>query len=242
MQPLQNGKVNEREDNYSGIYIGTVVKQCDDSGACKVFVHGVYPDDFRYIPDQLPTAYPCMPLWGGGRSEDKAFPNGIYQYPDLNTTVLVFFASNDINRPYFFAMMDNDKKQFDHDHISIHYGRCYIKLKKGGDLTIYADNDIDIIAGRDINVKCGRNLNEKVGHNRSVNVEDSSTAKANKYCAVGNEAISMAAPNMKLLTSEGYFGTGEGQGKVVVRSGATAKGEGLAYVGPCIRILELSTD
>lgn len=239
MQPILNGKVSEREDNYTGFYLGTVTKQCDECGACKVFVHGVYPDDFKNDPERLPTAYPCMPLWGGGRSENKDFPNGIYQYPDLNTTVLVFFASNDINKPYFLAMMDHDKGKYDHDSISIHYGECYIQLKKGGDMKIFANHDIDIEATHDINVKCGHDMTMTVGNNRTSKITNTDYTKTKTLGASADEGMTFSAPYMKLLTEDGFFGTIEGKGRVAVLPGSVPSGEGICYIGPYIKVMKL---
>lgn len=238
MRPLENGKVNEREDNYAGIYIGSVVKQCDDCGACKVFVYGVYPDEYKDQPDKLPTAYPCMPLWGGGRSENSEFPNGIYQYPDLNTSVLVFFASNDINRPYFFAMMDHDKMKYDQESISIYYGECYIKLKKGGDITIYANNNIDIEAKNNIDIKCGNNMTMTVGNDRTSKIANTDYTKTTTF-GVAGDSVNLGAEFVKILTNDGYFGTAEGSGRVLVACGATDSGDGKCYVGPCVKVMEI---
>lgn len=51
--------------NYSGIYRGTVVYNIDPDvkGKCKIFVHGVYPDEFLEKWDLLPWAEPAMPIW-----------------------------------------------------------------------------------------------------------------------------------------------------------------------------------
>ena len=72
-----------------GFYRGKVVKHCKD-GFCKVFIPGIYPDEFENNPDALPDAEQASPLFGGGTQG-----NGMISIPDVNATVWCFFQNGD---------------------------------------------------------------------------------------------------------------------------------------------------
>jgi hypothetical protein len=65
-------KVINRKENckmihgYPGIYRGTIVYNKDPKvkGRCKIFVHGVYPDEFFKDWNLLPWAEPAMAIMG----------------------------------------------------------------------------------------------------------------------------------------------------------------------------------
>lgn len=59
---------------YNGIWRGTVISNVDplNKGRCKVFVPGVYPEDFKDNADLLPWAEQMMPLFFGNFTN----PNG----------------------------------------------------------------------------------------------------------------------------------------------------------------------
>lgn len=52
--------------DYTGIYRGTVVYNIDSDvkGKVKIFVHGVYPDQYFYKYELLPWAQPAMSIFG----------------------------------------------------------------------------------------------------------------------------------------------------------------------------------
>jgi hypothetical protein len=57
----------ENNLEFNGIYRGTVVYNIDPEvrGKCKVFVHGVYPDEFFHDWKLLPWAEPASPIMAG---------------------------------------------------------------------------------------------------------------------------------------------------------------------------------
>lgn len=72
-----------------GFYRGRVVKH-GKSGFCKVFIPGVYPDKYEYMPDYLPDAEQASPVFGGGTQR-----NGMISIPDVGATVWCFFQNGD---------------------------------------------------------------------------------------------------------------------------------------------------
>jgi len=55
------------EKLYGGIYRGEVVDNTDSFGRCRVFVRGVYPEEFRTNPMNLPLAEVAEPLFSSNR-------------------------------------------------------------------------------------------------------------------------------------------------------------------------------
>ena len=51
-------------DKLNGFYRGTVLQHMSN-GMCKVFVYGVYPDDWQTSPELLPPAEQASPLFAG---------------------------------------------------------------------------------------------------------------------------------------------------------------------------------
>lgn len=99
---------------YDLIYRGTVVNNNDPEvkGKCKIFVHGVYPEEFFTQHDFLPWAEPAMPIMGGSwKNENNGLnketgwtsPPHAGKNPDEGAQVFVFFEAGDINKPVYFA-------------------------------------------------------------------------------------------------------------------------------------------
>lgn len=70
-----------------GMYRGIVLKHLSH-GKCKVWVPGVYPDDWQYLEnaDCLPDAEQASPISFG---TNKGL--GVFSYPNINSVVWVFF-------------------------------------------------------------------------------------------------------------------------------------------------------
>lgn len=81
-------------ERLNGIYRGTVLKHLD-YGRMKVFIPGVYPDEYKTQPDSLPTAEMMSPIFCGGNTNG----NGVYSYPNLNSSVICQFFNGDQNFP-----------------------------------------------------------------------------------------------------------------------------------------------
>jgi len=74
------------------------VKLHGSGGLCKVFVPAVYPSEYENQPSMIPWCEPAQPLSVTGRDGI-----GVFQYPDIESTVWVFFEGGDINHPVMFC-------------------------------------------------------------------------------------------------------------------------------------------
>lgn len=124
---------------YPAIYRGVVVDNNDDGmledgsethifGRCKIFVDGVYPDEFREdSAKMLPWAEPVFPIFGGNsttaeeeeadaESEIQPIKNytnslvGWASVPHIGATVWVFFENGNIQYPKYFGMTQTGNK------------------------------------------------------------------------------------------------------------------------------------
>lgn len=112
-------KIKHRDYHYTGIYRGTVTYNDDPDvkGKVKIFVHGVYPDEYEAKPEYLPWAEPAMGLFGGNWTNQKPDSHGNHLNsqvgwctvphaglkPDTGSEVYLFFEHGDINFPIYFA-------------------------------------------------------------------------------------------------------------------------------------------
>lgn len=112
-------KVKHHDYHYTGIYRGTVTYNDDPDvkGKVKIFVHGVYPDEYEAKPEYLPWAEPAMGLFGGNWTNEKPDSHGNHLNsqvgwctvphaglkPDMGSEVYLFFEHGDINFPIYFA-------------------------------------------------------------------------------------------------------------------------------------------
>ena len=78
-----------------GTYRGLVLKHLPH-GKCKIYIPGVYAEEFLTDPDNLPTAQPKTPLFAGTNNG-----NGIFSYPNLSSIVWCTFMNGDANFPVF---------------------------------------------------------------------------------------------------------------------------------------------
>lgn len=113
---------------FNGIYRGIVVYNIDPDtngtedhkyngyGRCKIFIPGVYPDEYqkRENYNKLPWAEPAMSIFGGGwtneRNGDLNSETGWCSVPHMSKSVedgaqvFVFFEAGDVNKPVYFAV------------------------------------------------------------------------------------------------------------------------------------------
>jgi hypothetical protein len=80
-----------------GFYRGRVIKHLEH-GKCKIYIPGVYDEEWVLKPSLLPDAEPATPLFGGGIEG-----RGIFSYPCVGSTVWCFFVNEDQNYPVYFA-------------------------------------------------------------------------------------------------------------------------------------------
>jgi hypothetical protein len=92
-----------------GIFRGSVIKNVDPvvKGRLKIFVPGIYPDEFSENPDLIPWAEPVMPLYGGNftnkRGGDLNRETGVTTIPHVGAEVWLFFENNSHLHPKFFG-------------------------------------------------------------------------------------------------------------------------------------------
>ena len=67
-------------------------------GRCRIFIYGVYPDEWKNSPEKLPPAEQASMLFAGSN-----MGNGVFSYPNVGATVWCFFENGDQNYPVYFA-------------------------------------------------------------------------------------------------------------------------------------------
>ena len=101
---------------FVGFYKGQVLSHLDN-GYCKIWIPGVYPEEWKAYGDgssvdaygnpirgaKLPSASPSFPPVGGGG------PHGIFAIPALNSMVWCFFENDDPNYPVYFATIPGNR-------------------------------------------------------------------------------------------------------------------------------------
>lgn len=121
---------SKNQNQFFNNFRGKVVTH-ESNGYCRIFVPGIYPDDWEMKTIQnLPLAEPAQPLFAGGGNS-----NGMFQYPDIGTVVWLFFEYGDISRPIYFACTNNDKTKFVEGISTIRYKNSEISI-----VTTEADN------------------------------------------------------------------------------------------------------
>lgn len=86
-------------ERFPGVYRGIVVARSSSRrGILKIFVPGVYDDEFRSSPDKLPDAEQASPLFGG-----VSGGSGMFSYPHIGAILWVLFQNGDQNYPVYFA-------------------------------------------------------------------------------------------------------------------------------------------
>jgi hypothetical protein len=100
------------EGQFNAIYRGIVLDNKGDEkdpakkGRVKVFIPGVYPDEFKDKPKALPWAEPAEGLFGGNAPVDDPKPKvetGIAGWVSKNSWVWIFFEHGNPQYPIYFA-------------------------------------------------------------------------------------------------------------------------------------------
>lgn len=126
------------QEQFFGNYRG-IVKKHGTNGLCKIFFPGVYDIEFEKNIEKLPWAEPAQPLFAGGGSN-----NGIFQYPDIGSTVWAFFEAGNINKPIFFASTNNNSSKFIIGENCVQYNNISIKLLDNNDISITTTGNITV--------------------------------------------------------------------------------------------------
>lgn len=88
-----SNKCYEQPDKLFGMYRG-IVKKHLENGVLKVFVPGVFPEQWSTQPDMLPDAEMVVPIFGGNNNG-----NGVFSYPNIGAVVVCQFLNGDQNLP-----------------------------------------------------------------------------------------------------------------------------------------------
>lgn len=93
MASRPDGPIGETGKKCFGLYFGTVLQHLTH-GQLKVYIQGVYPEEWKSQPDLLPICMQVVPQFAG--SQDG---NGVFSYPNIGATVACMFANGDQNLP-----------------------------------------------------------------------------------------------------------------------------------------------
>jgi len=140
-------------NKYFGMMRGIVIKNDDTEfqrGRCKVYVPGVYPEKFKENDGELlPWCEPCQPLFCGGGGD--LHKNGTFQYPDVGSTVWLFFENNDITRPVMFGQTTDSEGKFDNNICKVYWEGMYIEMDKTTHTITASATNITAIAEKELN-------------------------------------------------------------------------------------------
>lgn len=89
-----------------GIYLGTVLQHLTH-GQLKVYIQGVYPEEWMTQPDILPICHQIVPQFAGSNNG-----NGVFSYPNINSTVVCMFANGDQNYPMMMGTILGGQNAF----------------------------------------------------------------------------------------------------------------------------------
>jgi hypothetical protein len=97
---------NKANGDFNGFFRGVVTSNSDDTytGRIKVWVPGIYPDEFETSTSVLPWAEPAMGIFGGS-GVGTVRETGVTSSPNVGADVWVFFEQGDHMHPiYCFAV------------------------------------------------------------------------------------------------------------------------------------------
>ena len=101
MQPIQDiGR------KCFGIYFGTVLQHLTH-GQLKVYVQGIYPEEWKTQPDLLPICQQVVSQFAGSHEG-----NGLFSYPNIGATVVCMFANGDQNMPLMVGSLLGGQNAF----------------------------------------------------------------------------------------------------------------------------------
>ena len=145
----------------TGFFKGKVIKHLS-FGRCKVWIPGVYPDDWNNFEnaDKLPTAEQISPLFGGSNGG-----NGVFSYPNLGSVVICGFYNEDQNMPFFFGSILGGPEAKGVYQMVNSMTADPKKVRSGEDATLHTfrvhNSVIDIYERGDIEIKVlGDNTND----------------------------------------------------------------------------------
>lgn len=178
--------ISKIHNEYTGNFRG-VVKSHEAYGYCRIFVPGIYPDEWGTSEiNKLPIAEPAQPLFAGGASS-----NGVFQYPDINATVWLFFEYGDISRPIYFACTNNDKDKFKEGLFTIKFKNSELIIEES-QITIKSKNAIVFEADSEDKNKCQLILSSSGAANLIGNLKVTGNIESNTGNSNNINGISFA--------------------------------------------------
>ena len=164
-------------------YRGEVLK-CLPRGRCKIFIPGLYPNEFRDSPEKLPDAEQATPIFGGSISG-----NGIFSYPSVGTIVWCFLENNDQNYPIYFAFSqggdasstkfvdvfpkkDSEGNQEVPNNHVFNVGNTYITFDRNGEIRIGTwSNTPDCNIANDSYIRISKDGHIQIIGGKCINIE-----------------------------------------------------------------------
>ena len=86
-------------NSYGTGLLGQAVPDSQLRGKCKIYIPGVYPDEWEDLASKLPWAEPAYGLFG-----NDATTQGINSVPAVGTFVWIFFEEGDYRYPKYFLV------------------------------------------------------------------------------------------------------------------------------------------
>lgn len=185
-----------------GMYRGIVLKHLS-RGKCKIWVPGVYPDEWQYPEnfDRLPDAEQASPI-SFGTNEGL----GVFSYPNINSIVWVFFQNDDQNMPVYFAAAlggQNAADQWSNVRIkpNVYPEDAYVHkiAVKNSNITIYETGVIKVETTDGRNQSCTLSMDD----HGNIIIESTSTItlKTKQLLLDADTQVDIKAPNIKQSAS-----------------------------------------
>lgn len=195
--------IEEKVSKLDGLYRGKVLKHLEH-GILKVFIPGVYPQEFVNDPDKLPDAEQLVPMFGGNNNG-----NGVFSYPNIGAIVVCQFLNGDQNLPIVIGATQGgpsaavkykdianeldpatgEKPSYVH---MVSVGRSKVKLYEGG------------MVEMDVTGKDGKSASFKIDQsgNIFVNCDGTFQVQANNIKMIAKNQVGAAAGRTMVLNSK----------------------------------------
>lgn len=183
---------------FKTMYRGVVISNSgtgSEGGRCKIFVPGIYPNQYKDNANALPWAEPIVPLFGGNYS-GSGVKTGVCGWPSVGAHVWVFFEQGDHMLPIYFGatqgvagwaaesnlqwVVQTDRvkltidEEDDNDRISL-IATGNVNIEIDGDVTQSITGDVNETIGGDVTRIITGNLNETIGGDVTKTIAGSCT-------------------------------------------------------------------
>lgn len=195
--------IEDRVSKLDGLYRGKVLKHLEH-GILKVFIPGVYPQEWAADPDKLPDAEQLVPTFGGNSNG-----NGVFSYPNIGAIVICQFLNGDQNLPIVIGTTQGgalaamkykeianeldpatgEKPSYVH---MVSVGRSKVKLYEGG------------MVEMDVTGKDGKSASFKIDQNGNVfvNCDGTFQVQANNIKLMAKNQVGAASGKTMVLNSK----------------------------------------